>query len=302
MKKLISSIVLCLSLMSFNSTNLNYNNIENLNSDTQQKINKKINNNNFNSVFNYIDLSNDIRIIKIFDSPNAYAYLTLSFYSTPFTEYSSLYVLQTVMEVTPGYVAYMNGHDNYNEDKYLKNGYLHIIPTSYSNVDTDERTSDINGFYGLPASSESTFTLNSAFSSTLTLNNGFETGISTDDGLFFKYNGGSSLTLSYSKSSLVTSPEPKLSGQKDPEFPKLDGFFTKYSFEWSYEYQGKGDNTYSLTTYTIFEVNNSSHIIDSNGEVHTSSFFYLNLEASCTTTNSNEDLDIPIQGYKQLEI
>lgn len=82
MKKLISSIVLCLSLMSFNSTNLNYNNIENLNSDTQQKINKKINNNNFNSVFNYIDLSNDIRIIKIFDSPNAYAYLTLSFYST----------------------------------------------------------------------------------------------------------------------------------------------------------------------------------------------------------------------------
>lgn len=37
MKKLISSIVLCLSLMSFNSTNLNYNNIENLNSDNQQK-------------------------------------------------------------------------------------------------------------------------------------------------------------------------------------------------------------------------------------------------------------------------
>lgn len=198
------------------------------------------------SLFNIIQYEDG----RIDGKPYGYIDYTVTLRQYNASTNSSLYIVETNVSFTPGYVALNNGSKGF--DKYKNSsGYVHVLAKPVIEIDEDlvpriGGTPVLKDYY--PINQPGTVTIGSSFTFGLNLGYSFKNGFSEED-TTHEVNMGANIAYSYSKS--YTNPEPALTTQRDADN------FNKY--QWFYSYTSFKTETNHLYTGYMFEMNNRGH-------------------------------------------
>lgn len=212
---------------------------------------------------------------KVFDEKDGYCYMEAYIYSTKATSHSSFVLVETLTSFTPGYVAYQNDHFEYNNDSYLKGGYLHIdFARFYCN---DAHGDLVTLKRSFPMTEAVSSTIETSYGASISLGSSIDNQISLSDNSSVSLKRGLSggLSFSYTKTTSTTSSDPHISYQfgKDSAYQ-----------EWSFSVINQsiaGSSTFWFHALNLLEVKNED--IDS---VPDNSFEMNYSVKMITTTNS----------------
>ncbi len=183
-----------------------------------------------------------------------YGYITCTYNVKKYraNDVSSLYLIESRMEFTPGSVAISNNNTGY-ENWKIDYGYVHLKALT---AEDDMGYNQIR--YGgtpvykdsYPVNTPGQITISSSYSAGINLGYSFTNGFSLDN-FTIEENTNFGLNINYSYSKSYTNTEPRLSTQHSP------GNFNTY--EWTYFYDTPKNETFNLTFGYLFEMNNSNH-------------------------------------------
>lgn len=182
-----------------------------------------------------------------------YMYMDMDLYTTRFTSQSVLLLMHTTTSCTSGNTA-SRFSDDYNERLDLDNiKVLNEVPQMRDNSN-GYTTGSVQRIEFWPKSSEngeqpSQVQIESTTGLDLSLDFAFEAGVDAG-GATFKFTPGIGLTLSFGDEIIFTKSEPQLSSQPAPVSD--DWPYNAYSF--LIQYEGLGKVTYTLETYSLFEI------------------------------------------------
>lgn len=178
-----------------------------------------------------------------------YVYYNLSVYKASYTNHSNLYLVFVQTEFTPGYVAYANGDTWYGPNYKLFDGYVHLAASKYV-VSSSAHGSNLLLKEFWPQSSTFITTITSSYGGTATYNSSIQAGVTLDGGATITGTSGTSLSFSFNRSIGVTTTDPYLSSQSDPDNVE--------EAQWNYTATSDAakQTTYYLKTFYLFEMDN----------------------------------------------
>jgi len=195
---------------------------------------------------------------KILDSIDGYAYYNLEIFKVNYSDKSNMFLIHVETEFTPGVNAVLNGETQYNGSMYLGEGYVHITPQKYY-VSSSKHGADLVSKSFWPKSSNFSTTVTSSFGGSFSVSRAIASGgtLSLNEGVSLSQSNSTNakLTLNYSKSLSTLMDDPFISTQT-----ASNNYDTA---EWSYQvvnFGVAGAATYTLNTYCMFELNDSSYL------------------------------------------
>lgn len=216
--------------------------------------------NGFSRVFSF-----DEPMLHVFQYNNkkmGYLYMDLDLYTTPFTENSMLLIVHTQTSATSGYVANSTGQSGYyNRVDLMKLGIKVRVPR-ITNTQNGHHTGSVKPIDYWPKSGQDspsgTVSHSSSFGVTGNFNADIEAGVDAG-GLFIKGGAGPSVSLSFGSSTTITTADPKYSSQKS-----ANGI---NEFSYFIEYKKFGQITYTMNTYSLYEIGYNVSGFNKNGFV-----------------------------------
>ncbi len=178
-----------------------------------------------------------------------YMYMDIDLYTTRFTSQSVLLLMHTTTSCTSGNTASIFS-DDYNERLDLDSiKVLNEVPQMRDNSN-GYTTGSVNLIEYWPKSTQqSEAVINSETGFDLDLDLAFEAGVDAG-GATLKFSPGVGLTISFGNQAVVTQDEPSFSSERSP----ISDDWPYNSYEYSIQYSGLGKVTYTLETYSLFEI------------------------------------------------
>ena len=213
----------------------------------------------YSSEFNEFNLFCSSSLNKVIDCDDGYAYLKINGYEADFTSRSKLILVESILQVTPGIVANDNGmtqedgsdYKNY----YLYKGYYHIKCLNYEDEDLNQHTGTTTYLACWPSSTMVTTEVSSTTGLEISFNFGTSNEVEISSGISFKLGTSNSMEISISNSRTVSSTfsDPSVSQQMDSQDSTMA--------TWNYTVTNvspAGSETFTMTTYYLFEYNRFS--------------------------------------------
>ncbi len=221
----------------------------------------------FNWVWGY-DETDQFKDRNHGDKSVGYMVVDLDFYTTTFTENSYLLLVHTKTTAVSGSIADSSGQQGFDK-KYdlsrltvvvdcpriqdLDNDYFsgRVVPITYWPISPNDDSRKIGSY-----------SYTSEFGISLELNASVEAGLSTANGVSISGGAGASITIGYSSSSTVTAADPAFSSAEyDEDQSKYNAYF------YQIDYARYGRIAYTMDTYSLYEVSNSTYGFNSNSFV-----------------------------------
>lgn len=178
-----------------------------------------------------------------------YMYMDMDLYTTRFTSQSVLLLMHTTTTFTPGSTA-SKIDTHYSGRLDLDSAYvLNEVPQMRDNSNGYTTGSVHLVEYWPKSSQESEVVINSETGFDLDLDLGFEAGVDAG-GATLKFSPGVGLTINFGNRAVVTQDEPSFSSERSP----VSGDWPYNSYSYAIQYSGLGKVTYTLETYSLFEI------------------------------------------------
>lgn len=194
--------------------------------------------------------SSEFKLFSDFDThynnsaKTCYYYYDTKVYYADFTSNSDLMLIETHTVFVPGNVAYDNGDKTYDSVHHLKDGYVHITPKKIQQGNDTSSSFIVKAAW--PQSSTSEISVTTSFGGQYNFGSGFSGGFNMGEGAYIEGNRSYGLSLSFQKSTTITTSDPQFSQQKSPSNRNEEQF--------RFEYYVEGTVSYHLTSYVLLEM------------------------------------------------
>ena len=217
-------------------------------------------------------------IVTLINNSDGYTTLQYSIWKAPYTDSSSLWLFQSYLSFTPGYVASQFG-SSYSSGAYLGKGTIQVKLRPYSAFAGNAQGGTIYLSEYWPRSTDVTTTVTSSVSTTLSGSIEMQAGVgySTGNGASISLTNTTTTQLSFTWTKSLSSvlSDPALSAQLIPTGT------TEKIASWYYEVQNPntaGKLTYHLDSFVMFEIGNNNYNCSQNCfhyeiEVHTWDYY-----------------------------
>lgn len=204
----------------------------------------------FNHVFGFD--SPGIRVGQYGDSRVGYFYYDMDIFTTPFTENSMLVLIHTETSATSGYVAYRGGSSTFDSNYNLYFLKVEVQIPRIMDTSNGSHTGSVNRIIYWPMSGEDsptgTATYTSSYGESTTLTSAFRGGIN-QDGVYLEYERETTISYTFTSEATISTIDPIYSSQRLPN----DGL--KFNgFSYFIEYAQYGRITYTMNTYSLYEI------------------------------------------------
>ena len=194
-----------------------------------------------------------------------YFYYDLDLYTTPFTENSMLVIVHTKTSAASGYVANVALADGYNDRFDLTKLTVKVEIPRIMDTSNGSHTGSVKKIAYWPLKEESsqlgTHNTTSSFGFTAQFNSQI-TGGANLNGPYIQSTVGPSFSLTFGSSSTITTQDPEFSSQAIPNSSTDLNAFSYFA-----DYAKYGRYTYTMNTYSLYEVGYNVANFNKNGFV-----------------------------------